>query len=377
MGPLGFESVLSDYRFRILAVEDSALYQHELRLALSPVCDLVILASAEEGEAWLNNHLDYLPDLVLLDVVLPGIDGIAFLERIRAHAAYHNLPVIIMTELSEIDQKRRAFQLDVVDFITKPYHAEEVQLRIKAHTHAAMARKWLTVQNRLLEERVQAQVAEITHTRDAIIICMANLAETRDNETGKHIQRTQFYVKTLIEAAIANPALSQELEGMDLDLIARSAPLHDIGKVGIPDAILQKPGPLDATERKTMQRHTDIGRDVLIQAERISEATALFRHARRIAFCHHEKWDGSGYPQGLAGRTIPVEARIMALADVFDALITRRVYKAAYTVEKSIEIMTQEMAGHFDPALLKVFLLKIDPMVGFALANPEPLTGGA
>ena len=377
MAAMNWEALLGNYRFRILAIEDSTLYQRELQIALGSDCDLTILASAEAGEAWLYKHVKDPPDLVLLDVVLPGADGIAFLEKIRANKLFDDLPVIIMTELSEMEKKRRAFQLNVVDFITKPYHAEEVQLRIRAHSHAAMARRWLAVQNRQLEERVRAQVSEITRTRDAIIICMANLAETRDNETGKHIQRTQFYVQTLVDAAVYHQGLARELDGMDLELIIRSAPLHDIGKVGIPDSILRKPGALDPAERKEMERHTEIGRDVLIQAERISEATTLLRHARRIALCHHEKWDGSGYPQGLAGKSIPIEARIMALADVFDALITRRVYKAAYSVDKSLDIMRQGIGSHFDPELMEVFLSKMDRMVEFAMANPEPDAGGA
>jgi putative two-component system response regulator len=192
---------------------------------------------------------------------------------------------------------------------------------------------------------------EVIAAQGATITAFCTLAETRDNETGNHIRRTQNYVKVLAERLSTHPRFSQELNGESIQLLFKSAPLHDVGKVAIPDAILLKPGKLTGEEWNVMKRHCEYGRDAIIQAE--SELGALgssfLRYAREIAYCHHEKWDGSGYPQGLSGEAIPVSARLMALADVYDALISKRVYKPAYSHEQAVEMILAERGRHFDP----------------------------
>jgi len=208
-----------------------------------------------------------------------------------------------------------------------------------------------------LEQLVTQRTAEVADMRDAITLAMASLAETRDNETGNHIRRTQHYVKTLATLLRHDPRFSSELTEDNIELLFKSAPLHDIGKVGIPDSILLKPGKLDAAEFETMKLHTVYGRDVILSVEKqISGSNAYLRYAREIAYSHQEKFDGSGYPEGLIGDAIPLSARLMAVADVYDALISRRVYKAAFSHEAAVEIMLEGRGKHFDSVVLDAML---------------------
>ena len=364
-------------KLRILAVEDSRAYQEKLLQALGSDYDLTVLPTAEDGEAWLSQQTRSPPDLLLLDVILPGMDGIAFLARLRANDAFSNLSVIVISSHSEIEEKRRAFLLGVLDFISKPYQEEELQLRVRVHSQATLARKRLAHETHFLEEQIREQSAENLRARDAIILGLSDLAATRDNETGLHLHRTQYYVQTIVEALPEHPELASEVDGMDLDLVVRSAPLHDIGKVGVPDAILHKPGPLTARERKIMQEHTTIGHAVLRKADTTSALRPVLRYASTIALYHHEKWDGSGYPFGISGKSIPIEARVMALADVFDALVTRRVYKPAFSPDTTIKLMREGRGGHFDPRLLDLFLSRSDHFVEYARLHPESVVAGS
>jgi putative two-component system response regulator len=228
---------------------------------------------------------------------------------------------------------------------------------VKTHLLLKSARDFLKDQNAFLEEEVARRTREVQLVQDVTIMAMGSLAETRDNDTGNHIRRTQYYVKALAEKLRSNPKYAAILDDATVELMYKSAPLHDIGKVGIPDRILLKPGRLTPEEFEIMKTHTTLGRDAILAAERLIQAPSTFlRYAREIAYSHQEKWDGSGYPEGMVGPLIPLSARLMAVADVYDALISRRVYKPALPAEKAIQIIRDGSGQHFDPDVVDAFL---------------------
>jgi len=244
-----------------------------------------------------------------------------------------------------------------VDYITKPISAAILVARIKTHLALKAAADFLKDKNLFLEEEVARRTREVQVIQDVTIVAMASLADTRSKETGSHLRRTQHYVRALAKSLQPHPKFSALLDDKTIEILFKSAPLHDIGKVGIPDAILLKPGKLTAAEFEIMKTHTTLGRDAIAAAEKQIEAPVTFlRVARDIAYSHQEKWDGTGYPEGLAGEAIPVAARLMAVADCYDALISPRVYKAAYSHEKSVAIIQARRGRHFDPDIVDAFL---------------------
>ncbi|KAF0163599.1 MAG: putative two-component system response regulator [Rhodocyclaceae bacterium] len=307
------------------------------------------------------------PDLVLLDVMMPAMDGYAVLERLRENPATRDIPVVFLTALAETEDEERGLQLGAADYITKPIKPAVVQARVRTQLEAKQARDWLKDQNATLEAEVVRRMTENDLTQRVSIRALAHLAETRDPETGGHILRTQGYVQQLAIGLRQHPRFAATMSERYIDLLARSAPLHDIGKVGIPDHILLKPGKLTADEWVIMQTHARQGSDAIEQAERDIEMPLEFLSvAKEIARWHHEKWDGSGYPDALAGDAIPVAARLMALADVFDAVISVRVYKPAMSYAEAHEIIVAGRGKHFDPDVADVFLAGFDDFVAIA-----------
>ena len=313
---------------------------------------------ANNGERALKMaHSDPIPDLILLDIMMPGIDGYEVCRRLKADPATSDIPVIFLTSMTLVEDEQMGFQVGGADYITKPISLPVVEARVRTHLQNKLARDFLKDQNIYLEKEVTKRVEEIAMIQDVTIMAMASLAETRDNETGSHIRRTQNYVRRLAEALRGHPRFSAFLSDEVIDLLYKSAPLHDIGKVGIPDAILLKPGKLTDEEFEIMKTHTTLGRDAIAVAEKhLSAPNSFLRFAREIAYSHQEKWNGSGYPEGLSGDAIPVSARLMALADVYDALISKRVYKPAFSHEKAIEIIVQGRDSHFDPDVVDAFM---------------------
>ena len=290
------------------------------------------------------------PDLVLLDIVMPDVDGYEVCRRIKESDQTRDIPVLFLTGIRDVESKKRGFDLGAVDYITKPFDQLEVLARVKTHLALKSAREQLKNQNLQLERKVEERTRELELTQEVTIESLAALAETRDNETGGHIRRTQRYVKLLAEAAAHREPYKSLLTPDVLRLIQKSAPLHDIGKVGVRDEILLKPAKLTDEEFELMKAHTTIGRDALLRAEAVLGTNSFLHYAREIAVAHHEKWDGSGYPAGLRGEAIPLPARIMAIADVYDALISKRVYKPPFPHKKAIELIAKDMGTHFDPA---------------------------
>jgi putative two-component system response regulator len=302
-------------------------------------------------------HSDMPPDLVLLDIMMPGMDGYEVCRRMKADPRTRHIPVIFLTAMSKSEDEQLGLQVGAVDYITKPISPPILLARLKTHLLLKASADFLKDKNAYLEGEVYRRTQEMQAIQDVTILTMASLAETRDNETGNHIRRTQHYVKALALKLRGHSRFEQFLNDRSIDLLFKSAPLHDIGKVGIPDRILLKPGKLTPEEFEIMKTHTTLGRDAIEQAERrLGTPVEFLKVAKEIAYSHQEKWDGSGYPEGLAGDAIPVSARLMALADVYDALISRRVYKPPFPHEKALEIIAEGRGRHFDPDITDAFM---------------------
>jgi putative two-component system response regulator len=297
------------------------------------------------------------PDLVLLDVVMPEMDGYETCRHLKQDPGTADIPVIFLTSRVEPEDEEMGLSLGAADYIAKPISPPIVLARVATQLSLKNARQFLQDQNRHLEHLVIERTRQVMQMQEATILAMASLAETRDNETGNHIRRTQAYVAALARRLRDHPRFRAVLSDDNIDLLYKSAPLHDIGKVGVPDRILLKPGKLDAEEFELMKLHTVYGRDAILAVEKhLGGSNGFLTFAREIAYSHQEKWDGSGYPQGLRGDAIPVSARLMAVADVYDALISRRVYKPAFSHEESVGIMKQGRGQHFDPDIFDAFL---------------------
>lgn len=342
-------------RPRVLAVDDIALNLELVRHLLEGTYEVIL---AQDGASALHlAGLSPLPDLILLDVMMPDISGYTVCARLKADARTADIPVIFLTANTQRESEARGFHEGAVDYISKPIHAETLLARVATHIQFKQASALLKDQNKLLEHLVAKRTAEVEAMQDATILAMASLAETRDNETGKHIRRTQHYMASLARQLQNHPRFCAELSNENITLLFKSAALHDIGKVGIPDRILLKPGKLDTNEFETMKLHTVYGRDTLLAVEHhLGTSSAFLRYAREIAYAHHEKFDGSGYPEGLAGDAIPIAARLMAVADVYDALISKRVYKAALDHDAAIGILCQGRGTHFDSDIVDAVL---------------------
>ena len=358
----------TDPRPLVLVVDDNAENLTVLGELLQPHYRVLAANSGERALQLLGR--DPLPSLLLLDVMMPGLDGYAVLRRLRAEPRTAALAVIFVTAMGATEDEERGLLEGAVDYITKPVRPPVLLARVAAHVELSLARARLAAQNHRLEAEVERRMAENLRLRDIGIHALARLAETRDNETGNHLRRTREYVRQLGLRLLAQPRFAAELDGPGVDLMARSAPLHDIGKVGIPDRILHKPGRLDAEEWRIMQTHAALGAEAIRLAERDAgpddSNPDFLRYAKQIARHHHERWDGSGYPDGLAGAAIPLAARLMALADVFDALISVRVYKKAWSFEAARAHICSQRGSHFDPDVVDAFEAGFDEFCAIA-----------
>jgi putative two-component system response regulator len=307
------------------------------------------------------------PDLILLDVMMPAMDGYTVMAQLQQQAVTRDIPVVFLTALAAPEDEERGLLLGAADYIPKPIKPAVVLARVLTQLQAKQARDWLHNQNATLEAEVARRMTENDLTQRVSIRALAHLAEIRDPETGNHILRTQGYVQQLALALRQHPRFADTLTPRYIDTLSRSAPLHDIGKVGIPDHILLKPGALTPPEWEIMKTHARLGSEAIDRAEKdISTPLEFLSVAKEIAHWHHEKWDGSGYPDGLAGDAIPISARLMAVADVFDALISVRVYKVAKTYAQARDIIASGRGQHFDPDMVDAFLAGFDDFVSIA-----------
>ena len=338
----------------VLVVDDTP---DNLFLMKSLLQNIYKVKVASSGEQALHIAAsDTPPDLILLDVMMPEMDGYEVCRRLKNDRLTLHIPVIFLTAKSAVEDEEQGLELGAVDYITKPISPPIVLARVKAHLALKAMDEFLRDQNHFLELEVAKRTQEVTAIQDVTILALASLAETRDGDTGNHLRRTQFYVKALAEKLRDHPRFGAFLSTANIEKLFKSAPLHDIGKVGIPDHILLKPGRLEAEEFEIMMTHTKLGYIGILNAEKaLGTHVEFLSIALSIALSHQEKWDGSGYPQGLAGDDIPIAARLMAVADVYDALISRRVYKEAMPHALAVQTMHMGRAHHFDPDVLDAF----------------------
>jgi putative two-component system response regulator len=308
-----------------------------------------------------------MPDLILLDIMMPDLDGYDVLDALKNQPRTSTIPVIFVTAKDQTKDEEIGLESGAVDYVTKPVRPGILRARVRNHLELKRARDEAQNHNKILQSEVARRIEEIRRVQSMSVDALAELAKIRDNETGNHIRRTQEYVRILATQLLGHPRHANDLSPEIVDLIAKSAPLHDIGKVGIPDSILLKPGRLTDQEWEIMKTHAALGTEALELAERRSpEPHAYLQYAKQIARHHHEKWDGSGYPDQLAGENIPLAARLMAVADVFDALISKRSYKPSWSYAEALKSIVEGSNTHFDPIIVDAFRMVFDECVKVA-----------
>ena len=332
---------MSDDKASILVIDDTP---ENIDLLVEILKDDYRVRAAINGEQGLKiARLANAPDLILLDVMMPGIDGFEVCRQLKDDPTTSHIPVIFITAKITTGDEIRGFSLGAVDYITKPISPPVVLARVK--THLA-----LYDQNRELDRKVREQTKDIHDTRLKIIQRLGRAAEYKDDNTGMHVIRMSHYARVLGKAAGMNDTMA--------DILLDAAPMHDIGKIGIPDSILQKADPLDEEEWRIMQTHTQMGCDIIGEDD-----SELLKMASTVAISHHENWDGSGYPNKLAGENIPVVGRIVTIADVFDALTSVRPYKNAWPVDKAVAYLEQHAGTRFDAKLIALFIENLDQVL--------------
>jgi len=365
--------VVDDAKENLTVIGELLEPRYRVRLALSGERALKVAQSEPR------------PDLILLDVMMPEMDGYEVLAQLRQIPATRDIPVIFVTAMDATEDEERGLHMGAVDYVTKPIRPAILLARVETHLELKQARDWLEDQNGYLEAEVSRRMRENELIKDVSLNALAMLAEKRDNETGNHLNRTRGYMEALMAHLKAHPRFCDYLQDRLRLLIAKATPLHDIGKVGIPDQILLKPGRLTTEEFEVMKHHSQIGADAIEEAIRhvvgeradlpdilqADSPLAFLEVARQIALYHHEKWDGSGYPAALAGDDIPICARLMALADVFDALTCRRHYKEPFPADKVQAIILEGRGKHFDPDIVDAFFELKDQFIAIAQRYPD------
>lgn len=355
---------MSPSQATILIVDDDSSNLTSLGALLQAHFNVV---AAPSGERALQIAAAQKPDLILLDVLMPHMGGYEVLAALRADPSTRDIPVIFVTGLDSCEDEEHGLALGAVDYIAKPYRPPIILARIRSQLELKRARDLLANQNAYLEAEVASRTQDILLIQNVTIKALAELAETRDPDTGYHIHRTQEYVRILAERLQDHPRFSGFLNDKVSELLVKSAPLHDIGKVGIPDQILLKPGKLTHNEWTIMKTHCLLGAQAIERAARDAGRSVEFLDiAKQITHFHHEKWDGSGYPEGRQGDAIPIPARLMALADVFDAVVSPRVYKPAVPLEQARSIISAQRGSHFDPEVVDTFIDGFDEFAAIA-----------
>lgn len=353
---------------RILVVDDEAANRMMLADLISHLG--YHYKTAENGEVALGCLPDFQPDLICLDLRMPVLDGFETLKRIKENPETRHIPVIIVSGVSQQESVVRCLEHGADDYLAKPFNVRILQARLEASLRKKhlfdLERRYhrqMEEHNSTLERRVREQVEQITTAQTATIFALSKLAESRDFETGQHLERITAYCEIIAQALRDQPGSNGHVTDDFIRTLKLASPLHDIGKVGIPDNILKKPGPLTAEEFEVMKTHAEIGARTLEAVHKKHPRNALINMGIAIAESHHERWDGTGYPRGLAEEEIPLCGRILALADVYDALSTRRCYKEAFSHEESRAILLDNRGSQFDPAVVDAFLAREEQFV--------------
>lgn len=340
---------------KILIVDDSPEAIEVLGSALPKHYKRQVALSGEKAIKLLDTS-EELPDLILLDVLMSGMDGYEVCRHLKKDERLKDIPVIYLSALTDTKDKVKAFEQGGVDYIEKPFQLEEVRARVDTHLKLRFFQKQLETYNNNLKQMVEEKVKEISESQMATIFALAKLAETRDKDTGDHLKRMQLFCRLMAENLSIHSKYKDRINVEFIGNLQKASPLHDIGKVGIRDVILLKPGKLTSEEFEEMKQHTSLGANTLEEVYQEYPGNYFIKIGIEIARSHHEKWDGSGYPDGLCGDEIPLSAQIVALVDVYDALRSKRVYKEAYSNENTRGIIIQESGKHFDSSIVEVFL---------------------
>lgn len=325
-------------RKTIFVVDDSNTNLIVAKDALSGDYKVITLSSAEKMLALLHKVV---PDLIILDIEMPEIDGFTALKRLKANPRTKHIPVIFVTAMSDSDVEALGFKLGVVDFLTKPFSKPVLLRRIKNHLD--------------VDGLIKSQITQIERLQTGTVYVMANIIEGRDKKTGGHIRRTTEYIRILVENMRERKLYSEFLENTCIDSFINSARLHDVGKITIADSILNKPGKLTAEEYEIIKTHATSGEKIIDDIINVTGDVEFLQHAKLFAAYHHERWDGKGYPYQLAGMDIPLQSRVMAIVDVYDALVSERPYKVPFSHDFAADTIIRSTGKQFDPDIVKIF----------------------
>ena len=351
---------MSATRYTIILVDDNMTSLTTGKNMLSAYHQVIPVTSAGKMFEVLEKVV---PDLILLDIDMPVMNGYEAIKLLKAQPRFEDIPVIFLTALDDAHNEVEGFNLGALDYITKPFSTALLLKRIDKELLIVRQRKELLASREALrdyadnlEVKVSEKTAEVLNLQNAVLTTVADLVEFRDKLTGGHITRTQRYLKVLIDQLSEDSVYKDEISQWDMSFFLPSAQLHDVGKIAITDLILNKPGKLSDEEYEIMKFHVTAGVNAIERIMNNTEEHSFLNHALKIAGTHHEKWDGSGYPLGLKGKNIPLEGRLMAIADVYDALISERPYKKAFSHEEACKIIEEGSGFHFDPELVGEFI---------------------
>jgi putative two-component system response regulator len=344
---------MQDDKKKVVLVDDNPVNLKLARNTLMEKYNVFTVPSAEKLFQLLEQTI---PDLILLDVVMPGISGYEAIGTIKANPRTADIPVIFLTSRTDTVSELEGFSLGAMDYISKPFSPQLLLKRVEVQLLLKSQKNELKNLNDNLSKMVEEKTEEVLELQNAVLITMANLVECRDDVTGGHVERTEQFLRLMVEGMQTEGIYQDILGTWDINLFLQSAKLHDVGKIAIKDSVLLKPGPLTEEEFAEMKKHPVFGERVIEKIQQNARESMFLTHAKIMAGTHHEKWDGSGYPRGMAGSDIPLQGRLMAFADVFDALISDRPYKKAFPLDQAAGIIIDGCGTHFDPSLKNVFL---------------------
>ena len=358
---------MSGKRVKVMLVDDNMTTLLMGKNTLQPYYEVYPIPSAQKLFEILDNVI---PEMILLDVEMPEMNGYEVMRKLKQDLRLADIPVIFLTSQNDEGSELKGLSLGAIDYVSKPFSPPLLLKRIENHLLMASQKKELKNYNDNLQEMVRRKTAEVVDLKNVVLTTLSELVEFRDGVTGGHISRTQEYLRLLV-AQLAEKNIYQEgLLFWDLNIVFPSSQLHDVGKIAISDMILNKPGKLTAEEFQEMKKHTLYGVEAIERIERRTKEHDFLKHAKLFALSHHEKWDGTGYPKGLKETEIPLQGRLMALADVYDALLSERPYKKPFTREETEHIILEGRGTHFDPALVDVFFETSDAFAAVA-SNKE------
>ena len=343
---------MSDDKKTLILVDDNIT---NLTIGKSALSDLYAVFTVPSGEKLFPVLKRVIPDMILLDVSMPFMDGYDVIKVLKENENTKDIPVIFLTAKNDTGSELEGLSLGAVDYIAKPFSVPLLKKRIEVHLLIEEQKKELKNYNDNLQKMVAKKTSALLELQDAVLSTVSEIVECRDVVTGNHIERTQRYLGILIDALRKDGLYTEVIDNWNMKFLLPSAQLHDVGKIYIKDTILNKPGKLSMDEFEEMKKHAEYGRQIIEKIEAKTKENDFLRHAKIFAETHHENWNGTGYPHGLSGETIPLEGRLLAIADVYDALVSERPYKTAFSHEEAINIIITERGRKFDPALIEVF----------------------